>query len=159
METVNQDNKNTAEEPERTFTQSEMDAIIKDRLRREHEKYADYDALKDKATKFDAQEEASKSDLQKATERADALQAQLDQMLKADGIRKVREKVAQQTGVPALLLSGETEEICAEQAKAILEFAKPAYPNVKDGGEIHQKIGGEKTRDQFKDWFENMTAK
>lgn len=155
-ETVNQDTQQTAAEPERTFTQSEMDAIIRDRLKREREKYADYDALKEKAGRFDAAEEAQKSELQKATERADALQAQLDSMLKADNVRKIREKVAHETGVPATLLNAEDEEACKAQAKAIMEFAKPgAYPAVPDRGEVHKAIGGGKTRDQFKDWFES----
>ncbi|MBQ1576519.1 MAG: hypothetical protein IIZ83_06125 [Oscillospiraceae bacterium] len=155
-ETVNQDTQQTAAEPERTFTQSEMDAIIRDRLKREREKYADYDALKEKAGRFDAAEEAQKSELQKATERADALQAQLDSMLKADNVRKIREKVAHETGVPATLLNAEDEETCKAQAKAIMEFAKPgAYPAVPDRGEVHKAIGGGKTRDQFKDWFES----
>lgn len=155
-ETVNQDTQQTAAEPERTFTQSEMDAIIRDRLKREREKYADYDALKEKAGRFDAAEEAQKSELQKATERADALQAQLDSMLKADNVRKIREKVAHETGVPATLLNAEDEETCKAQAKAIMEFAKPgAYPAVPDCGEVHKAIGGGKTRDQFKDWFES----
>lgn len=155
-ETVNQDTQQTAAEPERTFTQSEMDAIIRDRLKREREKYADYDALKEKAGRFDAAEEAQKSELQKATERADALQAQIDSMLKADNVRKIREKVAHETGVPATLLNAEDEETCKAQAKAIMEFAKPgAYPAVPDRGEVHKAIGGGKTRDQFKDWFES----
>lgn len=155
-ETVNQDTQQTAAELERTFTQSEMDAIIRDRLKREREKYADYDALKEKAGRFDAAEEAQKSELQKATERADALQAQLDSMLKADNVRKIREKVAHETGVPATLLNAEDEETCKAQAKAIMEFAKPgAYPAVPDRGEVHKAIGGGKTRDQFKDWFES----
>ena len=38
-ETVNQDTQQTAAEPERTFTQSEMDAIIRDRLKRERAVY------------------------------------------------------------------------------------------------------------------------
>ena len=54
-ETVNQANQ-TAEQPERTFTQAEMDAIIRDRLSRERSKYADYDDIKAKAQKFDAAE-------------------------------------------------------------------------------------------------------
>ena len=116
-ETVNQDTQQTAAEPERTFTQSEMDAIIRDRLKREREKYADYDALKEKAGRFDAAEEAQKSELQKATERADALQAQLDSMLKADNVRKIREKVAHETGVPATLLNAEDEETCKAQVQ------------------------------------------
>lgn len=154
-ETVNQDTQPTAAEPERTFTQSEMDAIIRDRLKREREKFADYDALKEKAGRFDAAEEAQKSELQKATERADALQSQLDSMLKADNVRKIREKVATETGVPAALLNAEDEETCMAQAKAIMDFAKPgAYPTVTDKGEVHKSVGGGKTRDQFKDWFE-----
>ena len=42
-ETVNQE-QNT--EPEKTFTQAELDAIVGDRLKRERAKYADYSDLK-----------------------------------------------------------------------------------------------------------------
>ena len=74
--------------------------------------------------------------LKEATDRAAALQAELDGMKKANDLRAMREKVAGETKVPAALLSGETEEACTAQAKAILEFAKPnGYPAVKDGGE------------------------
>ena len=77
-ETVNQEaTTTTATEPERTFTQTEVDAIVRDRLQRERNKYADYEAYKEKAEKFDAAEEAQKSELQKATERASALEAEL----------------------------------------------------------------------------------
>ena len=143
----------TAAEPERTFTQTELNAIVADRLSREKGKYADYEDLKAKAAKFDAAEEAAKSELQKAAEKANALQAKMDEMLKADSIRQIREKVSNSTGVPISLLSGETEEACKVQADAIMAFAKPhGYPNVRDGGEVHQ-TGKAKTRDQFADWF------
>lgn len=146
----------TAAEPqaERTFTQSEMNAIIQDRLARERNKYADYDALKAKAKQFDAAEEAGKTELQKATERAEKLQQQVDALTKANSLRDMRSKVANATGVPESLLSGETEEACTAQAKAILDFAKPnGYPQVKDGGEITHKTTGS-TREQFATWFE-----
>ena len=69
-ETVNQETNGTAaetqENEQRTFTQTEMNAIIQDRLTRERGKYADYEALKAKAAKFDAAEEAGKTELQKA---------------------------------------------------------------------------------------------
>ena len=58
-------------EPERTFTQAEMDAIIGDRLKRERAKYADYNELAKKAKAFDEAEEAGKSELQKAVEERD----------------------------------------------------------------------------------------
>lgn len=137
----------------RTFTQDEVNAIVGKRLAEEKGKYADYETLKAKATKYDEAEEASKSELQKATERANALEAELGEMKKAESVRQIREKVSQETGVPIGLLSCDTEEACTEQAKSILAFAQPnSYPKVKDGGEAKQTSDG-KTRDQFADWF------
>ena len=63
------------------------------------------------------------------------LQQQLDALNSANTLREVRAKVSAATGVPADLLSGDTEEVCTTQAQAILKFAKPGYPNVRDGGE------------------------
>ena len=145
---------NNAEGQSRTFTQDEVNAIVGKRLAEEKGKYADYEQLKAKATKYDEAEEANKSELQKATERANALEAQIGEMRKAEEVRQIRERVSQQTGVPIGLLSCDTEEACTEQAKSILAFAQPnSYPKVKDGGEVN-KSGGGKTRDQFADWFE-----
>ena len=106
-----------------------------DRLARERGKYADYDAVKAKAEQFDAAQEADKSELQRALERATELQTQVDAMNRANAVRAVRDKVSAATGVPAGLLSGESEEDCTAQAQAILEFARPGYPSVRDGGE------------------------
>lgn len=115
-------------ENEKTFTQAEMDSIIEGRLAREHEKYADYDSLKEKAGKYDEMQEQSK----KANEKANALQEQLDQLKKDGTVRQAREKVAKDTSVPAELLTGEDEESCKKQAEAILKFAKPkSYPGTK----------------------------
>lgn len=160
-ETVNQDPtaNDTAAAPqaERTFTQAEMNAIISDRVARERNKYADYDALKSKAEQFDAAQEAGKTELQKANEKAAALQQQLDQLIRANTLRELRAKVSTETGVPAELLNGDTEEICKAQAAAILKFANPSgYPVVKDGGELlHRPTGS--TSQQFADWFEQVT--
>lgn len=149
-ETVKQEETKATEE--RFFTQAEVDAIVGDRLKRDRQKYADYDALKEKATKFDQMEEANKSELQKAIERGDALQTELDAIKSANAIRDIRAKVAEETGVPANLLTAATEEACAEQAKAILEYAKPAgYPAVRDGGEVNH-TGKMTTRQQFAEW-------
>lgn len=142
-----------SEQPERTFTQSEVNAIIGDRLAQERKKYADYNELKSKAAKFDEAEEASKTELQKATEQRDAFKAELDNMKKANSLRELREKVATEKGIPANLLTAETEEDCNAQADAILSFAKPnAYPTVKDSGEV-RNTGKRGTKEQFADWF------
>jgi hypothetical protein len=156
METVNQEVNATQEQQEAKFTQADLDRIVKDRLTREREKYGDYDALKAKAEKFDEIEEASKTELQKATEKAKALQDELDAFKKAESLRTMREKVAHDTGVPVNLLTAESEDACKEQAKQILEFSRPSgYPQVKDGGEVRTS-GKKSTRDSFAEWFNNQ---
>ena len=150
--TVNQEQATNQEQAEKTFTQAELDAIITDRVKREREKYSDYEEMKGKAAKLDEIEEASKTELQKATERAERLESELTQLKEAEEIRRVRDKVATETGVPASLLSGSTEEACKEQANAILSFKTSAtYPAIKDGGELQHVIKGT-TRQQFAEW-------
>lgn len=158
-ETVNQEvTQDTASEPERTFTQAELDTIVRDRLARERSKYADFEAYKEKAAKFDAAEEAQKSELQKVTERAEALQQELESLKRADTLRTIRDKVATETGVPASLLSAEDEEGCKAQAQAILDFSKPkGYPIVRDSGEVRKTSGGA-ARDQFANWLTNING-
>lgn len=125
-------NNNPGSEGEKTFTQSEVDAIVQARVDKLQKKYGDYASLKDKAAKYDEITESGKTDLQKANDRADALQKQLDEINKANSLKEVREKVAKETKVPVHLLTGEDEESCKAQAKAILEYAKPnSYPGTK----------------------------
>lgn len=140
------------QEPQQTFTQDDVNRIVAKRV----SKYADYEILKEKAAKFDAAEEANKSELQKATERADSLQKELDTMKSAEQQRMMREEVASSKGVPASLLSGSTKEECEAQADSLLNWAKPnSYPKVPDGGE---PIGTAKksTREQFAEWMNDM---
>lgn len=150
MATENQnDNIQTQEtQPENTFTQADIDRIINKRFA----KYADYDELKAKAEKLDEIEEANKSELQKVTERADKLQSELDRINAENQIRDIRSRIADETGVPASLLTETTEEGCRDQAQQILTFAKPqGYPAVRDAGEV-TTAGKSTTKQQFADW-------
>ena len=139
---------------EKTFTQAELDAIVSDRLKRERAKYEGFDELKAKADELDALKEANKTELQKATEKAQALEAELATMKKADELRSLREKVAKEKGVPVELLHGESEETCTAEADGILNFAKASggYPSVKDGGEVTNTTKPS-TRQQFAEWW------
>lgn len=147
----------TQQTEERTFTQAELNAIVQKRLGEEKAKYENYEELKEKAQKFDQIEEESKSELQKATERADSLQAELDKMKKADAVRALREEVSKETGIPAHLLHGDTKEECEAQAKDLLAFKNPSgsYPEVEDKGEVNH-VGGGSTREQFANWFNSL---
>ena len=150
-ETVNQENNATVEQPkeEKLFTQEQVNGFFNKRY---SEMMSQMEEYKAKAEKFDQMEEANKSELQKATERAQALEAELNSMKQAEAIRVIKTQVATETGVPAELLTGSTEEECKAQATAILSFAKPqAYPTVKDGGEVNN-VGKLTPKQQFAEW-------
>ena len=153
-ETVNQETKATNNET-KIFTQEELDAIVADRLKRERSKYEGFEDFKAKALKFDKLEEANKSELDKAHERVNTLEAELKSLKRAEEVRLIREKVAKEMSIPAAsmsLITGETEEVCQEQAKAILSITVPSsYPQVPDSGEL-QHIGKGSPRELFKQW-------
>jgi hypothetical protein len=125
-------------EESRTFTQEELDKIVESRILDVKKSFSDYEDLKKKAQKYDEDQEAQKTEAQKAADKNAALQAELDQLKKENKVREIHEKVSKETGVPMNLLLGDDEESCTTQAKAILEFAKAGkYPQVPDGGETH----------------------
>lgn len=153
-ETVNQGQQQASvQEPvqEKTFNQAELDKIVGERLAREREKYADYEAFKEKASRFDALEEANKTELQKATEKAAKLESELSALKKEKEVRELRETVAKETGIPVTLLTGNTADECKAQAEAIRAFANPTYPTVTDHGELQKQPQGT-TKEQFTRW-------
>lgn len=154
--TVNQET--TVNQEAKTFTQDELNAIVNERLRREREKYVGFDELKEKASRLDELEEQSKSDLQKATEKAEKLEAKLKAMEKSAEVAALKDKVSQESGVPASLLTAETEDALKQQAEAIKAFAATgnAYPVIKDGGEV-TKTTKLSTSQQFAEWFNQQS--
>lgn len=145
-----------AEKTSKTFTQDEVNAIIGERLAKEKAKYSDYDDLKQKASQFE-QFESMKTQLTESKNKVLELQTQIDEMNKSNEIRNMKDKVSKETGVPINLLTATTEEGCKEQAQAILLFAKPTYPNIKDGGELQSKPQKVSVEQQFADWFNECT--
>ena len=138
-------------EPERTFTQADIDAAINARLKDERKKHAeemskfsDYEDFKEKAAKFDELEAANKTELEKANE---AAQAAIKRAEEAEARAAALEtkaahdalvaKVASEEGVPASLLNGADEDelrASAQAVKAYVEEQKPQVPETKAGG-------------------------
>lgn len=140
---------------EKTFTQDEVNKIVQERIYKDRKDRQDYDELKAKAEKYDALEEASKTELQKATERAERLEAENTALKRANELRQVRETVSTETGVPMSLLTGEDEATCREQANGILAFKNPSnYPSLRDGGETTTKVKPT-SKQQFEEWLAN----
>lgn len=116
-ETENQDE-------QKTFTQAEVDEILRKRLARAKSVPADYEELKAKAQKFDEAENANKTELQKANEALEKLKKEVEEKDRAEKTRKLYSDVSKKTGVPDYLLHGDDEETVTEFANAILEFVK-----------------------------------
>lgn len=143
---------NPVEPQGKTFTQEDVNRIVAERVKR----YANYEELKQKAEQFDQIEESNKTELQKAVEKANGLQSELDALKNATKLRDLRDEVSKEKGVPANLLTGTTKEECEAQAEEIISFAKqrPGYPAVPDGGEPTVSVK-RATRDQFAEWLNN----
>ena len=125
------------QEAAKTFTVDDVNRIVAERVKRvKSEVPADYDDLKAKAAKFDELEEANKSELEKAQSALNAANAKLEQMEAERTRAAIRASVAQATGVPANLISGDDEEAMTASAQAIaayVEAQKPSFPSDKGG--------------------------
>ena len=147
-------------EQERTFTQSELDAIVRDRLKREREKYADYADLQKKATAYDEAQEAAKSELQKAVERAERAEAELTTMKQEQERSALVAKLAAEKGVNAEMLARMAGDV-AENAEwlAAHDATKPKYPSVTDRGEVQNvSAAGTSTGNAASDFAEFMQS-
>lgn len=121
--------KNTepVEQPGRTFTQDEVNAIAATERRKAEERFAGYEDLKAKAEQFDAAQDAAKTDLQRATERAEAAEKRAHALLV--------EAVAASKGVPASHIVGNTREALEASADQLLAWrGTPSTP----GGDEQQ---------------------
>lgn len=115
-------------------TQEELDAIVRARLAREKEKYADYDQLKTRVSDLEKENGVLKS----AAEASKTSVADYDKQI-ADLKKQVagyetanlRTRIALQNGLPYDLadrLVGDNEEALKADAERLAGFLKPAEP-------------------------------
>lgn len=100
-------------------SQDDLNKIISERVQRERAKYAGFDELKAKASQFDELEQSKKSELDKATERLAALEAERD----AERSASLRFRIAAKHGISDedadLFLTGTDEETLKRQAERL----------------------------------------
>lgn len=80
--------------PDKTFTQAELDKILKDRLDRERAKTADYAQLKQAADRLKEIEDAQKSELEKLQERVTQFEQKVEQTAQENKRLKREAKIA-----------------------------------------------------------------
>ncbi len=109
----------------KTFTQAELDQIVKDRIARERAKYADYDELKTKAA--DADKSASQLDmiqqqLQAVSERAEKSERQTM-------LREVADELKISVKQASRLTGSTKDEMLADGRDFLADFAPKAEQN------------------------------
>lgn len=116
-------------------SQEDFDKRLASRLERERAKFADYDDLKSKATKFSEYEDAQKSVAEKQAERLAAVEAELN----AERTTRSRLEIASKHNIPADymdLLTGSDPDSLESQAVRIAALVpqKPVGPLVPKQG-------------------------
>lgn len=138
-------------------SQEEFDKAISDRIGRERAKFADYDAIKAKATKFDENEDKAKSEVTKALERA----TKAEQDLANERLERLRATVAADKGVPASNVTGTTKEEMEASADALVGWRDqnkrpPRQPkdlkSGSSGGDDANKTGKERAAAALRDY-------
>lgn len=107
----------------KTFSQADLDRIVETRLARERQKYEGFDDLKKKAEEYDKLEEAQKTELQKAQDRA----------TKAEADAKAASDRAKETALRAAIISEAAKKNVVDPDAAVALLDKSAIEYDKDG--------------------------
>jgi ribosomal protein S24E len=123
-------------EATRTFTQDDVDRIVRDRLARER---AGIDELRAKASKYDELEQASKTEQEKALERA----AKAEREAAEARTELLRHRVAASAGLPpemAARLRGSTEEELTADAGELQKLLGAPASSPTDGQRPQERL-------------------
>lgn len=96
----------------------------------------------DKARSYDELQEQSKTELQRAQEKAKRAEDELAELKAKAELAETRAKVAKDTGVPAELISGDDEESMRAFAEAVAKWGKPSSaPRTRKPGSFSADAG------------------
>src|SRR5690606_11466680 len=101
-------------------SQDELEKVLGKRLERERAKFADYDDLKARATKWAEVEESQKSEVQKALERAEAAEKRASELERTT----LRRSIADELGVPVEAVHGDDADSMRASAEAVKQWAE-----------------------------------
>lgn len=115
-------------------TQEELDNIIKERIRREREKFGDYDDLKERVSELESENSALKATVEETKQtiaESDAQITELQGQVSNYETASLRTRIALQNGLPYDLadrLQGADEEALKADAEHLAGFMRPAIP-------------------------------
>ena len=132
------------EQPDSTFSQEDVNRIVQERLQREREKYSDYDELKSAA------ERAQELETEKQT-----LAEKLAEFEAKEEQQKLVSTVADETGVPADALRGETKEELEAHAEVLKSLMKTTGPVIPGQEKRPHKVEESEERKAIRQLFGN----
>lgn len=115
-------------------TQEELDNIVKERIRREREKFGDYDDLKKRVSELESENGALKATVEETKQtiaESDAQITELQGQVSNYATASLRTRIALQNGLPYDLadrLQGADEEALRADAERLAGFMRPATP-------------------------------
>ena len=144
-------------------TQEELDNIVKERIRREREKFADYDDLKKRVSELESENSALKSTVEDDKQTRAGLDAQITELqgqVSNYETASLRTRIALQNGLPYDLadrLQGADEEALRADAERLASSMRPATPPapLRD---TEPPIGGDNTM-QMKQMLRDLQPK
>lgn len=144
-------------------TQEELDNIVKERLRREREKFGDYDDLKKRVSELESENSALKSTVEEDKQTRAGLDAQITELqgqVSNYETASLRTRIALQNGLPYDLadrLQGADEEALRADAERLAGFMRPTTPQapLRD---TEPPIGDDKTM-QMKQMLRELQPK
>lgn len=131
-------------------TQEELDNIVKERIRREREKFADYDDLKKRVSELETENSALKSTVEDDKQARAGLDAQITELqgqVSNYETASLRTRIALQNGLPYDLadrLQGADEEALRADAERLAGFMRPAPVPQAPLKDIEPEVGSGK---------------
>ena len=144
-------------------TQEELDNIVKERLRREREKFGDYDDLKKRVSELESENGALKATVEETKQtiaKSDAQITELQGQVSNYETASLRTRIALQNGLPYDLadrLQGADEEALRADAERLAGFMRPATPQAPPK-DTEPAIGDDKTM-QMKQMLRDLQPK
>lgn len=136
-----QNAENTLEEA-KTFTQAELDEIVKKRVAKEKSKFADYDKYKADSEELLKLKEANKTELEKAKDKAAKAEAERDALVAEKNILNWKSAASKKYGVPIDIIEGSSEESINAHAEKLAKYLKnDAAPIVHSDGKKPKNEG------------------
>lgn len=146
---------NPSAEGSRTYTQEEFEAALEAAVKERAE-----GAIRERVGRANKQKKELSSENKELTAKVDELTAQLAEMQTKEHLRELVNKVSEESGVPAELLRGTTEEELAAHAEALKAYIeKPSAPYVGSDGFAADSRGQGKTVEQkFGDYVDELLS-